>query len=230
MPGITSKAGTKTIVVLCGLLLVGICTAPMVKAKCDEQADEQQAKQVKNEYEGSRVLVEAFVVEVKLEALYASGVNPIGQKPNSVSIENIQQCLKDPDSGRVTAGARAAAKQGGRANMEVTETIYIEREKPVRRRPGGEANIQKVFDSYEASKRFDVEVFSEADGRIRAEFVFRQYTLAKIPEDKARPPDKITWKWSGQVTLEADEPSIVGAEQDEQKATFLILCAHVDSN
>ncbi|MHC4156833.1 MAG: hypothetical protein ACYST6_18220, partial [Planctomycetota bacterium] len=82
----------------------------------------------------------------------------------------------------------------------------------------------------EASKRFDVEVFSEADGRIRAEFVFRQYTLAKIPEDKARPPDKITWKWSGQVTLEADEPSIVGAEQDEQKATFLILCAHVDSN
>jgi hypothetical protein len=69
-----------------------------------------------------------------------------------------------------------------------------------------------------------------ADGRIRTEFVFQQYTLGKIPDDEARPPDKITRNWSGQVTLEADKPSIVGAEQDEQKAIFLILCAHIDNN
>ena len=230
MPGITRKTGTKTIAVLCGLLLVGICTAPMVRAKCGEQAGEQHAEQVKDKYEDSRVLVEAFVVEVKLEALYASGVNQIGQEPNSVSIERIQQCLKDQDGGKVTTGAKAAARQGREASMEVTETIYVEREKPVRKRPGGEVEIQKVFDSYKASKQLNVEVSVGADGRIRTEFVFQQYTLGKTPDDKARTPDKITRNWSGQVTLEADKPSIVGAEQDEQKAIFLILCAHIDNN
>lgn len=230
MPRTTSKTGVKIIVVFCSLLLVGICTAPMVRAQCGGQGGEQDAEQVKDKYEDSRILVEAFVVEVKLEALYASGVNPIGQKPNSVSIENIQQCLKDRDSSKVTTGAKVAARQGRGASIEVSETIYVEREKPVRRRPGGEVKIQKVFDSYGGSKQFNVDVSVGADGRIRAEFVFRQDTLGKIPDDKARPPHKINRNWSGQVTLEADEPSIVGAEQDEQKAVFLILCAHIENN
>jgi hypothetical protein len=122
MPGITSKTGIKAVVVFCSLLLVGISTAPMVRAKCGEQAGEQHAEPAKDKYEDSRILVEAFLVEVNLEALYASGVNPIGQEPNSVSVENIQQCLKNPDSGRVTTGAKAAARQGRGASIQVSET------------------------------------------------------------------------------------------------------------
>lgn len=230
MPGAAHKAGIKTVVVFCGLLLAGICTAPMVRAQSGGRVGEQNAEPVRDKYEGSRILVEAFVVEVKLEALYASGVNPIGQEPNSVSIENIQRCLKNPDSGRVTVGAKAAARQGERASVELKETIYVEREKMVGKRPGGEADVQKVFDSYEANKRFSIEVSAEADGGIRTGFAFEQRTLGKIPDDNERPPHRITRNWSGHVTLDPDKPSIVGAEQDEQKAAFLILCAHIDND
>jgi len=230
MPGITLKTGTKTTVVLCGLLIVGTCTAPMVRAKCGEQAGEQHAEEVTDKYEDSRILVEAFLVEVKLEALYASGANPIGQEPNSVSIKRIQQCLKNRDNGKVTTGAKVAAKQGKNATIQVSEIIYVEREKAIRNRRGGEAEIQKVFDSYDTNKQFDVEVSVGPDGRITTGFGFKQYTLGTIPEDQARPPDRITRNWFGQVTLEAGRPTIVAAEQDEQKAVFLILCAHIENN
>ncbi|MHC4618442.1 MAG: hypothetical protein ACYTEQ_11900 [Planctomycetota bacterium] len=214
---------------LCAVFLAGIWAASTTQAKSARDTHAQAAAQAKDPYEGARILVEAFIVEVNLEALYEAGVSPIGRKPESVSIESILQCLKDKARGRVTAGAKVAVGHNQRGEMNVEEQRNIKREVPAvgEGRPPGRRRAP--YATYSLSKQFSAGASVGEDGKIRVNFEFRQDTLGTPVSDSNTPPNPISRRWENRVWLEAGRPSIVGATQNEETVVFLILCAHIEN-
>lgn len=208
-------------VMSCVLFLAGHLVGPTAEAQA------KKAEQVEDPYKNSTVLVEAFVVEVKLSALYDLGVSPIGQKPNSVSIENILKCLQDEDSAGVSTGAKVVLQQKQSASAESKETIYRERQAPIK--VGSNRVVSRSYQSYNISSSFRASVNILPDSRIFVSFDFNQFGVEKVASMNDVPPTTITREWSGTVCLEAGKPSIAGATQGEQKAVFLILCADIKS-
>lgn len=208
-------------VMSCVLFLAGHLVGPTAEAQA------KKAEQVEDPYKNSTVLVEAFVVEVKLSALYDLGVSPIGQKPNSVSIENILKCLQYEDSAGVSTGAKVVLQQKQSASAESKETIYRGHEAPIK--VGSNRVVSRSYQSYNISSSFRASVDILPDSRIFVSFDFNQFGVEKIASMNDVPPTTITREWSGTVCLEAGKPSIAGATQGEQKAVFLILCADIKS-
>lgn len=208
-------------VMSCVLFLAGHLVGPTAEAQA------KKAEQIEDPYKNSTVLVEAFVVDVKLSALYDLGVSPIGQKPNSVSIENILKCLQDEDSAGVSTGAKVVLQQKQSASAESKETIYRERQAPIK--VGSNRVVSRSYQSYNISSSFGASVNILPDSRIFVSFDFNQFGVEKVASMNDMPPTIITREWSGTVCLEAGKPSIAGATQGEQKAVFLILCADIKS-
>lgn len=208
-------------VMSCVLFLAGHLVGPTAEAQA------KKAEQVEDPYKNSTVLVEAFVVDVKLSALYDLGVSPIGQKPNSVSIENILKCLQDEDSAGVSTGAKVVLQQKQSASTESKETIYRGRQAPIK--VGSNRVVSRSYQSYNISSSFRASVNILPDSRIFVSFDFNQFGVEKVASMNDVPPTTITREWSGTVCLEAGKPSIAGATQGEQKAVFLILCADIKS-
>lgn len=207
-------------ILLCVVLLAGISVAPMAKAV--EQGRGQSAEQVEDQYEDSKIRIEIFVAEVQLKALYKTGVSPIGQKPNAVSIESILQCLAGAN-GKVVTGAKLATGQNEEGRIDQRKTIYVARQQQRVTREG--TTTQKVFESYDAGMVFGAKAVATRPGRIGVAFSFEQSEFDLSKQDT--PPDRVSRKWNGEVTLEAGVPSIVGATQNEEVATFLILTADI---
>ena len=203
-------------VTLCMVLLVGRSIGPTAEAQAgqDKKADEQQHDVC--------VLVEAFVVEVDLQKLYKQGVSPIGQKPDSVSVENILKCLDAKDTAQVTTGVKVAVPSGHHGNAKISETI---RKIPVQ-------NGRKVpgpvrYRNYEIGKTFGATVSVRPTGEILMSFDFNESTYRNIPSTDDSPTNDINREWSGTVNLNAGQPAIAGATQNEETAVFLIISADI---
>jgi hypothetical protein len=196
----------------------------------------QSAEQVKDQYKDSRILVEAFVVEVKLEALYKAGVSPIGKKPNAISIDHILHCLEGPDSAQVTSGAKVAVRNNeeGSIQQQTTKrvkrtTTRVERPLPAGENEGRSARPRRTqrreFNDYTAGLTFRTEAHVLSQKRVRVGYSFAQSDFDF--SEPNMPPGKIKRDWSGTVSLEPGRPSIVGSTQNPEKAAFLILCADI---
>jgi len=200
--------------ILCMVLLVSRSAGPTVIAQA------QQAEKAEEPHQDTCVLVEAFVVEVELSELYKQGVNPIGQKPNSVSVKNILKCLNTKDIAQVTTGVKVAVPSGHHGNAKIRETI---RKIPV-------PNDRKVpgpvrYTNYEIGKTFGATASIRPGGEILMSFDFSESTYRNIPSTDDTPTNAINRQWSGTVNLNAGQPAIAGATQNEETAVFLIICA-----
>jgi len=203
------------VVTLCIVLPAGRSIGPTAEA---------QAK-IEDPYQDVCVLVEAFVVEVDLSSLYKQGVSPIGQKPDSVSVENILKCLDTRDIAQVTTGIKVAILSGQRGEAKISETIYVERQVAVpsgRKVPGAAR-----YTNYEIGKTFRATVSVHPSGEILASFDFSESTYRNIISTDEAPPNIVSREWSGTVNLHAGRPAIAGATQNEETAVFLILCADI---
>ncbi len=221
-----AKISRNIVILICVMSCVLFLAGHLVRPTAEAQA--KKAEQVEDPYKNSTVLVEAFVVEVKLSALYDLGVSPIGQKPNSVSIENILKCLQNEDSAGVSTGAKVVLQQKQSASAESEETIYRGRQAPIK--VGSSRVVSRSYQSYNISSSFSASVNILPDSRIFVSFDFNQFGVEKIASMTDVPPTTITREWSGTVSLKAGKPSIAGATQGEQKAVFLILCADIKSD
>jgi hypothetical protein len=185
-------------------------------------AQAQQAPKAEEPHQNTCVLVEAFVVEVDLSELYEQGVSPIGQKPNSVSVENILRCLDASDVAQVTTGVKVAVPSGHHGNAKIRETI---RKIPI---PNGRKIPGPVrYTNYEIGKTFGATASVRPGGEILMSFDFSESTYRNIPSTDDTPPNAINREWSGTVNLNAGRPAIAGATQNEETAVFLILCADI---
>ncbi|MHC4622537.1 MAG: hypothetical protein ACYS4W_01405 [Planctomycetota bacterium] len=229
MNTVQTKKAVWVFAALCAVFLAGICATSTTQAKSAKDTQAQTAAQPKDPYEGTRILVEAFVAEVNLEALYEAGVSPIGRKPASVSIESILQCLKNRVGGRVTAGAKVAVGHNQRGEMAVTEQRNIGRQVPAVREGRPPGRRRGAYETYRLSKQFSAGASISDNDRILVNFEFGQDTLSNSVSDSNAPPNPISRRWENRVWLEAGKPSIVGATQSEQTVVFLILCAHIEN-
>ena len=198
------------------VLSAGHSTGPAVIAQA------QQAPKAQEQHQNISVLVEAFVVEVDLSELYEQGVSPIGQKPNAVSIENILKCLDASDIAQVTTGIKVAVPSGHRGEAKIRETIQQIPIPNSRKAPGPVRYLK-----YEISKTFGATASVHSSGEILISFDFNESTFQNIPSTEDTPPNTINREWSGTVNLFAGQPVIAGATQNEDTATFLIICADI---
>lgn len=165
-----------------------------------------------------RTLVEAFAIEVNLPALAKLGVSPIGEDPHAVSVPDILRCLENGQA-RVIAGAKAACQQEqGRTQAETKRTTYLRREKG----PASDVSPYQSGRDLSISAR---EVANKA--AVSVQFAFNHATLVQKAQAMDVPPDTVSWTWNGMTVLEAGKPEIVAASQDEEKAVFLVLTAHL---
>ncbi len=203
------------VVTLCIVLLAGRSIGPTAEA---------QAK-IEDPYQDVCVLVEAFVVEVDLSSLYKQGVSPIGQKPDSVSVENILKCLDARDIAQVTTGIKVAILSGQRGEAKITETIYVEQQVavPSGRKVSGAAR----FANYDIGKTFRATASVRPSGEILVSFDFSESTYRNLISTDETPPNTVNREWSGTVNLHAGWPVIAGATQNEETSVFLILCADI---
>lgn len=201
---------------LCIVLPAGHSTGPTVIAQA------QQAPKAEEPRQDICVLVKAFVVEVDLSELYEQGVSPIGQKPNSVSVENILKCLYARDIAQVTTGVKVAVPSGHHGEAKIRETIQQIPVPNSRKVPGPVRYLK-----YEIGKTLGATVSVRPGGEILMSFDFSESTYRNIPSADDTPPNAISREWSGSVNLNAGQPAIAGATQNEESAVFLILCADI---
>ena len=112
MAKIARSIAALAVAAFCIVLLAGYATGPAA------EAPSQQAGKTEEAHQEKCILVEAFVVEVRLASLYELGVSPLGQKPNSVSVDNLLNCLGGKNIAQVTAGVKVslAPKEDGKVN------------------------------------------------------------------------------------------------------------------
>lgn len=204
---------------LCMLLLVGRPAGPTAEAQA------RQAEQIDNQQQDVCVLVEAFVVEVNLSHLYEQGVSPIGQKPNSVSVEDILKCLKGKDIAQVTTGLKVAVNSGQHGEAKVKQTIRIERQLNVPNVRNVPPNVR--YANYDTGKTLEATASVQPGGEIYVGFDFNESTYRNIATASESPPNSVSREWAGAIRLVAGRPAIAGATQDEENAVFLILSADV---
>ena len=215
---------SKSIVVLfaatlCVVLLSGRLIEPIA------QAQTRKVEKSDKQHQNVCVLVEAFVVEVDLSELYKQGVSPIGQKPNSVSVENILNCLDAKDIAQVTTGVKIAILSGQRGDAKITQTIRIERQTSV---PSGRkvpSNIRYL--NYNIGKTLRATASVRPSGEILVSFDFSESTYRNFTSTNETPPNTVSREWSGVANLNAGRPAIAGATQNEETAVFLVLCADI---
>ncbi|MCP4608362.1 MAG: hypothetical protein GY845_06575 [Planctomycetes bacterium] len=211
----------------CALFVANPLFGPTAEAQ-PRRTEPKKVEIIEDPYKDSTILVEAFVVEVKLSALYDLGVSPIGEKPNSVSINNILRCLQNEGNARIISGAKVAVKHREQGTTESDQWIYLEQQKPVktieaRKKPPAVRSPR----SYKFNKSFRVSANIIVAKKLFVSFDYKGNALDKAPAKDSMPPNTVNWQWSGMVCLEMGKASIVGATQDEKKAVFLILCADI---
>lgn len=215
-----------TIAIVCIVLMAGYSTSPKAEAQPDSNVRAETPPPDKC------ILVEAFIVEVRLDALDKLGVSPIGQKPNAVTVENILDCLGGKNMAQVSTGLKVSLKPELSGEATTTETVYVQRlvNAPGSRRVDGRnPMVPKSFRSHEISKRIKTGASIGPNGRILVGFTFDENTYREITTDDETPDNTISRQWSGTAYLEPGEPAIVGATQDEETAVFLVLCADIQA-
>lgn len=177
-------------------------------------------------YENRAVLAEAFVVQVDLSVLYDMDVNPLGQKPHSVSVENLLESLQTRGTAAVLTGAKATAVHGSNRNTtKATETTYHRKERIINT-PSGQTEAVD-YTPYEHGQTLSIAPAVLSNDTVVLNYSFSYSGARKPAQDSDGPRDTVSWSWDGVVSLEAGEPRIVGAAQDEKTAIFFILTAHI---
>ena len=220
------KISRNTIILVFVISCAVIAAGPITGPKAEAQA--WKNKTINDPY--ATILVEAFVVKVKLSALYESGMSPIDGKANSVSMENILNRLQDENNAKISSGAKVAIRKNETGSIELEETIYLEKEEPIRTNDKSRPVVSKNYRPYKISKVLEVSANFVDYKRISINYAFSQQEANKVSSKNQVPPTIAERVWVGKVCLEMGKAGIVGATQDEENAVFLILCADIRSD
>lgn len=177
-------------------------------------------------YANRTVLVEAFVVQMDLAALYGMGVNPLGQAPHSVSVANLLEYLQTGDKTNVLVGTKAAALHGSGRNMATrSETSYYPKKRFMSTPDGKKERSDHT--AYEIGETLSITptVVSERTAKVSYSFTYSGPRTAERPNEG--PFDTVRWSWGGNTSLNVGQPRIVGATQDSEAAIFFVLTAHI---
>ncbi len=200
--------------------------APVVDANASvEEKNVQEQKKEKPDYRS--VIVDAWLVQVKADALYESGVKPIPQKDKeNASIMNLLWCLGDPNNGKVVASARTQAHAGKDGFCELSKTEYIEQKKIVYDANGRKTAERPNFVPYECKIAFRNEPAILESGTVWIEFGFDSKLISQ--GDSYSPRNAISVNFNNRgTTIPAQKPIIVAQAHIGDEMLFLILRAEI---
>ena len=213
----------------CGLVLIVLLTGVSILTARDRNDRTRIAGPVAREvdpYENRAVLVEAFVVQMDLAALYGMDVNPLGQAPHSVSVANLLEYLNTGDKAIVLVGAKATAVHGSNRNTaKRSEARYHQREQVLNTPQGKKETVDYV--PYENGETLTVAPFILSEHAVALGYSFSYSGPRGAKQKDTAPLDTVSWSWNGDIALEAGQPRIIGATQDEKTAIFFVLTAHI---
>ena len=167
-------------------------------------------------YKDSVILVEAFMVQVRLSALRSLGVPQISQGSDSVSADHILKLLKDTDAAVVTAGAKLALGQASKAKTDLTARKRIYTDPPEK----------KKTEYVDVGTSFTAVAEVRREKKIFAELEFEHDSIEE-GDAEAGPGTLVKRNWSVSLYLEPGKPTLVGATQDVHTAAFLVITASI---
>lgn len=188
------------------------------RQNCDASAHDREV----DAYADVSVLVEAFVVEVDLDALKEAGVSVVGQSPESLSTLKILWCLRDEEMGAVISGAKVCVKNRERGEVSNDETIYTKKE---RKTPDGKIR-ETTYVPHKSGRSFSAQLYVKSDEVIMVEYNYSEIWYDD-EEDKMGPANTFKFRLSGTLTVQSGKPLVAGAVQNDDSVKFLIICATV---
>ncbi|MFH1370675.1 MAG: hypothetical protein ABII09_05245 [Planctomycetota bacterium] len=199
------------------VVLLALCN---LTAGADPQKADAQEK-VENPYKGARVLVEALLVEVKLEAMENAGVGLLSEKPASAA--KILDIIKDKNAGRIQTCQKLALVSPGRGRMETSGRIDV----PSSQDPNGKITSWRQYDIGSA---INANLEIDPDGRIFISFKMDIRTLGNDSKAENQSPDVLSCTWDSTVSLKSGIPIIAGGLEGKGKMTYLILRADIEQD
>lgn len=174
-------------------------------------------KPVVNPHKNSVIMVEAFMVEVRLSALRSLGAPQINKGSDPISADHIIKLLKDTNNAQITAGAKLTVSQDFKAESDSTVRQCISTGAPEK----------KKTEYVDVGTSFLVEAQIKSKEKILVNLDFAHSGIRPSNTDDDCGPPLITMNWSLNVFLYDGRPTIVGATQDVQTAAFLIVTASI---
>jgi hypothetical protein len=106
------------------LFLLAALTA-VTAGGCGVGAGENTPKTRHGAKPAASILLEAFVTEVKLAALYTSPQDLLGETPEPVSAAKILRFLEDTGGGKFIGGAKLRIMDGGTGQAKCDDNEYV---------------------------------------------------------------------------------------------------------
>ncbi|MDH4241415.1 MAG: hypothetical protein OEW48_17795, partial [Phycisphaerae bacterium] len=167
-------------------------------------------------HKDSVILVEAFMVEVKLSSLHSQGVPQISEGNDYVTADHIIKLMKTTDGAVLTAGAKLAVGQNSKAETKSrTRQSILSGEPENKRREYVE--VGTTFTAF-ATIRAGQKIFSEIG--------FEHSSIEK-GDGMTDTGVLVEREWTSSVYVQAGEPTLVGAIADKETGTFLIVTANI---
>jgi hypothetical protein len=162
------------------------------------------------------ILVEAFMVEVKLSALRSLDVPQISEGNDYVTADHIIKLMKTTDAAVVTAGAKVVVGQKNEAkNKSTTERPFL---------TGPPEKKETVY--FDVGTQFTAIVEVRSDDKIFAEMEF-EHSAIEEGDGKTDRGVRVGKDFSSSVLLQNGKLTLVGATQDKETGTFMIVTANI---
>jgi hypothetical protein len=200
------------------VIMAVLLSACNLAAGADQQPADTQQK-VENPYGGARVLVEALLVEVKLDAMEKAGVGLLSsEQPSAAKILNI---IKDKNAGRIQTTAKLAVVSPGDGRMSTSGRTEV----PVNQ--DADSNV-KSWRPNEFGSNVNAHLEIWPDGRIFMVFKMELRMLSSESKAEGQSPDVLNYSWESAVSLRSGIPIIAGGMEGKDKMTYLILRADIE--
>jgi len=167
-------------------------------------------------YKETVIMLEAFMVEVKISALHSQGLPAISKGDDHVTADHIIKLMKTTDAAVLTASAKLALTHENKAktNSRTRQSILS----------GEQEKQQRVY--VEVGTTFTAFATIRAGQKIYLDTEFEHSSIEK-GDGKTDTEVFVEREWTSSVTLQEGKPALIGAIADKETGTFLIVTAHI---
>jgi len=232
---------TRTITIMVMIVcLVGLAASDGVTKETRERVVRKpspaaRATQVSEKVENVflSVVVETYLVQVDMDALYGYGVAAVPQKASeTVTVPRLVSCLADPDDGRVLDSTRVVVYSRERGEVQSTSSEYVKQAvtgKVSAAKPGARPVQSVRFQSYSSGTTLRVTSYAvrEAQPKIRLELSYNHSGWFLSEREDGAPPSTVQYELNTTFEVEDGEAVVVGGKQSGKRGLFLVVRASV---
>ena len=178
------------------------------------------------------VVVETYLLQVDMDALYGFGVAAVPQKADeTVTVGRLVSCLANPNSGRVLDSTRVVVHSREHGEIKSTSTEYVKQVSSGRApsRAGAKPAESFRFQSYNTGSTVEVTTHAmrAAYPMIRLELSYDHSGWLSSETEEGAPPSTVSYDLSAVFEVEDGKAVVAGCKQTGNRGLFLIVRASV---